>query len=81
MHPLSRRQKWYRRLISFILSGIILLVVFTGFALLVQLSLYNPVIIYLLYKVYKELYTFLQGYKKKIDRDYRTKNFRDYIEQ
>jgi hypothetical protein len=28
-----------------------------------------------------ELYTFLRGYKLKIERDHRTKNFKDFIEQ
>ena len=58
-----------------------MIVAFFTFFLILQLSLYNPVIMFLIYKMSKSLFTLLFGYKRKVETDHRTKNFRDFIEQ
>lgn len=78
--PRKRTCPCYLNFIMIIVEAILMLLVFYVFFLIIQLALFNLVILGILFVFIKRFYVFLEAIRWKLQFNYRTKDFKVFIE-
>ena len=79
LQPRKRTCPCYLNLIMILFECILMLLVCYVFFLIIQLALFNLVILGILFVFIKRFYVFLEAIRWKLQFNYRTKDFKEFI--
>ena len=79
LQPRKRTCPCYLNLIMIIFEWILIVLVCYVFFLIIQLALFNLVILGILFVFIKRFYVFLEAIRWKLQFNYRTKDFKEFI--
>ena len=81
LHPKKRQTPVWRSCLGLLVEVLVLILMLYAALLLVQLALFNLVIIGILFVMLKKLYNFLEACRWKCNFDYKTSEFNKFIAQ
>ena len=79
--PKKKKMNICLKLIAFLVEAVLMLILIYFFFLIVQLSLFNLVILGILIKLFFKIWQFFEAIRWKIEFNWRTKKFNNFIKK